>query len=65
MSSGSCIDRNDCWLTWEEDEGGEEIAILNFSDSFLETAGWIEGDEIEFTDLGNGSILIKKLEKDD
>lgn len=58
MSTGCCIDREDCWLSWE----GEE-AILNFSPEFLEEWGVDIGDEIEFEELGDGCIVMRPVTK--
>jgi hypothetical protein len=60
MSNGSCVSREDCWLTWD----GED-AILNFSSDFLDKAGWQEGDELEFEELSGGAISIRKVEPQD
>jgi hypothetical protein len=51
---------NRSWtLTVEEDpETGD--AILQFPNDFLETAGWKEGDTIEWKDQGDGSWLLEK-----
>jgi hypothetical protein len=51
---------NRSWtLTVEEDpETGD--AILQFPNDFLETAGWKEGDTIEWKDRGDGSWLLEK-----
>ena len=57
MSTGCCIDREDCWLSWE----GED-AILNFSDKFLEEWGWKEGDEIEFDQHDDGAIIMRRVQ---
>lgn len=45
MSSGCCIDREDCWISWEE-EGNEPVPVLNFSPELAEQLGWDVGDEV-------------------
>lgn len=54
------INQNKWTLTVEEDaETGD--AILQFPPDLLETAGWKEGDILEWHDNGDGSwSLIKK-----
>ncbi len=51
---------NRSWtLTVEEDpETGD--AILQLPSDFLETAGWNEGDTIQWKDQGDGSWQLKK-----
>lgn len=63
MSNGSCLGRHDCWLTWEE-EGDEDVAILNFSDDLVEQLGWEEGDELHWEDNNDGSFSLFKLQQD-
>lgn len=63
MSTGSCLSRHDCWLTWEE-EDGEDIAILNFSDDLIEQLGWNVDDMLEWIDNGDGSYLIVKRDNE-
>lgn len=60
MSDGCCVDRNDVWISWEEED-----AILNFSDSMLERLGWQDGDELIFTELEDGAFSISKYEDND
>ena len=47
-------------LEVEEDlETGD--AVLQFPEDLLKTAGWQEGDTLNWTDLGNGTwSLVKK-----
>lgn len=59
MSNGSCLGRHDCWLSWEEQDG-EELVLLNFSDDLIGKLGWEEGDELEWIQNDNGSIFITK-----
>jgi len=59
MSSGSCLSRHDCWLSWEEQDG-EEFAVLNFSDDLIGQLGWDEDDELIWTENEDGSISITK-----
>lgn len=42
----------------EDPETGD--AILQFPPDFLESAGWKEGDTIEWKDLGDGSWSLTK-----
>lgn len=63
MSSGCCSDRHDCWLTWEE-EDGEDIAILNFSDGLIDALGWEIGDELHWEDNNDGSFSLFKQQED-
>ena len=51
---------NRSWeLTVEEDPATGDAA-LNFPDDLLEAAGWKEGDELIWKDLGNGSWSLTK-----
>jgi hypothetical protein len=61
MSNGSCIGRHDCWLTWEEEEG-EDVAILHFSDDLIDQLGWKLEDELEWIDNEDGTFSIIKSE---
>jgi len=61
MSSGSCLGRHECWLSWEDEEG-EEVPVLNFSDDLIEQLGWNEGDILEWDEHEDGSISITKRE---
>lgn len=61
MSTGSCLGRHDCWISWEE-EAGEDIAILNFSDDLIEELGWNEDDVLEWIDNKDGSFSLVKQE---
>lgn len=59
MASGCCTERDDLWVSWEED--GE--AILNFSDRFLDELGWKCGDDLEM-EVDGDCLIIRKLEND-
>lgn len=63
MSSGCCIDREDCWLSWEE-EGGDSVAILNFSPNLLDRLGWDVGDEVYWEQIKEDPVVyrLKKIE---
>lgn len=61
MSSGSCISRHDCWMSWE-DEDGEDVPILNFSDDLISRLGWDEGDELIWEANDDGSVCVRKNE---
>ena len=41
-----------------QDEG-----ILTLPDDLLEITGWEEGDELEWTDQGDGSFTLKKVDE--
>jgi hypothetical protein len=61
MANGSCLGRHDCWVSWEEDDG-EDVAILNFSDELIEELGWSEDDLLEWTDNEDGTFSLVKTE---
>lgn len=46
----------------EDPETGD--AIIQLNDEILASTGWQEGDELVWTDLGNGSWSLTKKEKD-
>lgn len=46
----------------EDPETGD--AILEFPPELLTEAGWAEGDTLKWTDLGDGSWSLSKIEKD-
>ena len=46
----------------EDPETGD--AIIQLNDEILASTGWQEGDELLWTDLGNGSWSLTKKEKD-
>ena len=53
------VKRTSWTLTVEEDpETGD--GILTFPEDLLESAGWKEGDCIQWIDLGDGSWQLKK-----
>ena len=39
MSGNRSVDDKDCWLSWEE-EDGELVAMLNFSEEMLARLEW-------------------------
>ena len=39
----------------------DEDGVLNLTDELLESTGWKEGDEIEFTDNKDGSFTLTKV----
>jgi len=48
------------WTTFiEEDENGE--LVLPLPDGLLELQGWQEGDDLEWTDNGDGSWSLSKV----
>ena len=55
MSSGCCLDRYDCWISWE----GED-AVLNFSDGLLDQLGWQAGDDLIWENNDDGSVFLYK-----
>lgn len=63
MSSGCCIDREDCWLSWEE-EAGESVPVLNFSPDLLEQLGWDVGDDLYWEQIEEEPVVyrLKKIE---
>lgn len=51
-------------LNVEEDpETGD--CILTFPPDLLETAGWKEGDELRWSDNGDGSWSLSKIDNND
>jgi hypothetical protein len=48
-------------VSWEEDDG-EDVAILNFSDELIEELGWSEDDLLEWTDNEDGTFSLVKTE---
>ena len=44
----------------EDPENGDKI--LEFPDDFMENAGWVEGDTIEWIDNKDGSWTMRKLD---
>ena len=53
------VKRTSWTLTVEEDPKTGD-SILNFPEDLLESAGWKEGDTIEWIDLKDGSWQLKK-----
>ena len=51
-----------CWTLEVEEDPETGDAILKFPDDLLETAGWEEGDTLDWTDLGNGTWQLSKKE---
>jgi hypothetical protein len=50
--------------TLEVQESPTGDQFIEFPPEALEQVGWKEGDEIEWTDLGNGSWSLKKKEEE-
>jgi hypothetical protein len=50
-------------ITLEEADDGSGDLILPFPEDLLESAGWKEGDTLEWIDNKDGSWILKK--KDD
>jgi hypothetical protein len=48
----------------EDAEDGSGDLILPFPEDLLESAGWKEGDTLEWIDNKNGSWTLKKVEHD-
>jgi len=42
----------------QEDEAGD--CYIVFPDELMERVGWVEGDDITWNDMGNGSFLLSK-----
>jgi hypothetical protein len=63
MSSGCCIDREDCWISWEE-EAGESVPVLNFSPGLVEQLGWDVGDELYWEQIKEDPVVysLRKIE---
>jgi hypothetical protein len=51
-------------LTTEEDPTDPENLILTFPSDLLEATGWKEGDTIKWTDRGDGSWQLLKVDND-
>jgi hypothetical protein len=49
-------------ITLEEDPETGDL-ILPFTPEILEEAGWKEGDTLKWTDLGDGSWSLSKVDK--
>jgi hypothetical protein len=49
-------------ITVEEDPDTGEL-ILPLPADFLVMQGWFEGDELEWTDLGDGTWTLSKIDK--
>lgn len=59
MDHGS--DTSKRWtLTVQEHEDGSQF--IEFPEEVLKEAGWKEGDTLKWTDLGDGSWSLKKLD---
>ena len=50
------------WTLEVEEDHETGDAILKFPDDLLETAGWKEGDTLEWKDLGDGTWQLSKKE---
>lgn len=51
------------WILPTQVDGLTGDVFVNFPDDLLEAAGLVEGDKIEWVDQGDGSYLLKKVEK--
>jgi hypothetical protein len=49
-------------ITVQDAEDGSGDVILPLPDDLLESAGWKEGDTLEWIDNKNGSWTLKKVE---
>jgi len=49
------------WIITVEEDPETGDLLLPFSDDFLETQGWKEGDTLEWTDNADGSWTIQKV----
>jgi hypothetical protein len=56
------MEQNKWTLTAEEDPETGDV-ILQFPPDLLETAGWKEGDILEWKDNGDGSWTLTKSQK--
>ena len=52
------------WTLEVKEDPATGDAILEFPEDLLATAGWQEGDILNWTDLGNGSWSLTKQESD-
>jgi hypothetical protein len=50
------------WTLEVEEDPETGDSILKFPEDLLETAGWKEGDTLNWTDLGDGSWQLSKKE---
>ena len=51
------------WTLDVEEDPKTGDAIIQFPDDLLKETGWAEGDDIVWTDLGDGSYSLTKKEK--
>jgi len=51
-------------ITLEEAEDGSGDLVMPLPQDLLDSAGWKEGDELKWTDLGDGSWSLTKPEPD-
>lgn len=51
------------WTLDVKEDPATGDAIIEFPPDFLKEAGWAEGDDIIWTDLGDGSYQLTKKEK--
>ena len=58
MSEDKSKKKHWCLTVEEDPETGD--SILTFPEDLLESAGWKEGDAIEWIDLKDGSCQLKK-----
>jgi hypothetical protein len=45
----------------ENGDTGEQEYFVTFPDDLLEQTGWVESDQLEWVDQGDGSFLLKKV----
>jgi len=56
---------NKSWIiTLEEADDGSGDLVLPFTDEILESAGWKNGDVLEWIDNKNGSWTLRKKDAD-
>jgi hypothetical protein len=53
------MENKNWFITLEEDPETGEL-ILPFPEDFLKETGWVEGDELEWIDNGDGSWSLEK-----
>jgi len=55
---------NKSWILDVQEDPETGDAYIQFPEDLLETAGWREGDTLEWHDLGNGSWQLKRKTDD-
>jgi hypothetical protein len=55
---------NKIWTLEVQEDPATGDAILEFPSELMEQAGWKEGDNLTWTDLGNGSWSLTKQQPD-